>query len=148
MTVSALLGGEAAPLTIEFKGKTYAFGLIHQKAKTAWEQSVKAEAAAELQAIVKGFPAAVQAAAASDLAGRMASYEYAFFGPRSMAGLQTADGMAKMASILAGCTLDEAVAVMEAVPVQFRAVMESIYADSFGAMIEMGQAAQQQAGTP
>jgi len=145
MTVSALLGGEAAPLTIEFGGKTYAFGLIDQKAKSAWEQALKAEAAAELQSIVKSWPAAVQAAAASDLAGKMASKEYAFFGPRSMAGLQTADGMARMASILAGCTQDEAVAIMEGVPVQFRAAMESIYSDSFGVMIEMGKAAQ---GTP
>lgn len=144
--ISSMLGAEAAPHTIEHDGKTYNFGPIDQRAKSAWERHLWHEARQALRESVEGLPDSVQAEAASKLAARKAAHEFAFFGPVSAEAMKTLPGQVVMGGILANVPRAEAEALFMARPGEVSGILTDIVNESFSSLVEFGKA--QAAGGP
>lgn len=133
-TISSMLGAEAPPMEVEALGRKWHASPLTQASKAAWERRMKAAAKAALGEVCQGMPPAVQAAAAVELAERMASHQYAFFGPRSREALATPEGLADMAALVFGVARDEAESLLQAAPVETMAAVLATYKESLGGL--------------
>jgi L-fucose isomerase-like protein len=137
-TVSSMLGAEAAPYTVEWKGKTYSATGFEQRAKSAWERAIQNEAKAHFADLAKFLAPEAQASAALEMAAQLAGVEYSFFGPRSMGLMKTVPGVIRAASILFGVSEADAYTLFMAKPLEVKVVVEAVFNESFAALAALG----------
>lgn len=134
-TVSELLGGQAAPRTIEHGGRRYNCRPFAQQVKSAIERRLEADRrAALLGPDPRAIPPEALGVALDRLADEISRGEYRFGGRRYLAWLATAAGMTAVVEVLFGLGADDAADLLlargpEVVHVVLATILESLPPD-------------------
>lgn len=130
-SVSETLGGNAAPYTIEFNGKTYRAQMITQKVKSQVERWLEKRAMATVMRFRADLDLAEFRALSAAVTADIAAGKYSFGGPFSIEALGTMAGGVAFASCIFGCTEDEMQELFASKTDEVTQILELIQSQSF-----------------
>lgn len=130
-TTSESLGASAAPMTIEYNGKTYKANLITQKVKSQVERWLEKRAMASVLRFRAELDMSEFRNLSAAVTADIAAGKYAFGGPFCTEALGTMAGGLAFASFIFGCTEEEMEALFLACGDEVTQILELVQAQSF-----------------
>ncbi len=130
--LSEVLGNAAALHTITHKGRVYTVSLIDQIAQSKFEKWHFEGDKERLKALRDILPAEDYAARAKAIGDAWMAHGYNFFGPQSLAAVQTLAGMLRLASILMDCSEADVVRLVNECPDKVKEVVNLVIRESIG----------------
>lgn len=130
-TTSEALGAAAAPMSIEYGGKTYQGRAITQKVKSQVERWLEKRAMASVMRFRADLDMSEFRALSAAVTADIAAGKYAFGGPYCTEALGTMAGGVAFASFIFSCTEEEMEALFLARPEEVTQALELIQQQSF-----------------
>lgn len=130
-TTSESLGASAAPMTLEYNGKTFKAGLITQKIKSQVERWLEKRAMASVMRFRADLDIAEFRNLSAAVTADIASGKYAFGGPYCVEALGTMAGGVAFAAFIFATTEEEMEELFLARPEEVTHILELVQAQSF-----------------